>query len=99
MSDGTIRRRREAFSLAVLIAAFAGCAASGLRTILDVPSSLRVLPFPVSSSQVHASSVRIYESRPSKNDPTLLEWVFRAPEADLLDRTGKPIGKHDAGPT
>ena len=27
------------------------------------------------------------------------EWVFKAPEADLFDLSGKKIGKHYAGPT
>jgi hypothetical protein len=46
-----------------------------------------------------ASGVQIYDCSASKADPSKFEWVFRAPEADLFDGTGKKIGKHYAGPT
>jgi hypothetical protein len=31
--------------------------------------------------------------------PTRFEWVFKAPEARLIDLTDKNIGKHYTGPT
>ena len=49
-------------------------------------------------SVVAARGVQIYECRAKKDDPAASEWAFVAPEAELLDGTGKVIGKHYAGP-
>ena len=46
---------------------------------------------------VAAKGVQIYECRPRK-DAAVFEWAFVAPEAQLFDRAGKPIGRHGAGP-
>jgi hypothetical protein len=51
------------------------------------------------SFAVKAEGVQIYVCQPKKDDPSKLEWVFKAPEADLLDQAGNKIGKHYAGPT
>jgi hypothetical protein len=40
---------------------------------------------------VPAKGVQIYECRGEK-------WAFVAPDADLFDASGKPIGRHYAGP-
>jgi hypothetical protein len=40
---------------------------------------------------VAAKGVQIYECRAG-------EWAFVAPEAELFDASGKPIGRHYAGP-
>ncbi len=39
--------------------------------------------------------VQIYACQQSATGP---QWVFQAPEADLLDAAGKSIGTHGAGP-
>ena len=44
-----------------------------------------------------ADGVQIYECA-RKPDATY-EWAFKAPEATLSDRSGRPLGKHYAGPT
>ncbi|NKI95225.1 DUF3455 domain-containing protein [Rhizobacter sp. SG703] len=44
-----------------------------------------------------ARGVQIYECR-NKVGGTGTEWVFVAPEADLLDTQGAPAGRHYAGP-
>jgi hypothetical protein len=49
--------------------------------------------------EVHAAGVQIYECGPKADQPAVLEWTFRAPEATLTDKSGKPLGKHYAGPT
>ncbi|AKJ29623.1 DUF3455 domain-containing protein [Caldimonas brevitalea] len=46
-----------------------------------------------------AEGVQIYTCGPSKTDPARHEWVFKAPEAELFDTSGKRIGKHYGGPT
>jgi hypothetical protein len=46
--------------------------------------------------QVHAKGDQIYSC---KADGAQFAWTLKAPEAQLSDKTGKPFGKHFAGPT
>jgi hypothetical protein len=66
---------------------------------LVVPDSIKVPATEKFSFAATAKGVQIYECRAKKDDPTQVEWVFKAPEAELFDRDGKRIGKHYAGPT
>lgn len=45
----------------------------------------------------HATGVQIYVCQAGTNPP--FAWVFKAPEADLTDSSGKKIIHHFAGPT
>ena len=83
-------------SLAALVA---GCTTSRVATIPWVPENLRPPGTEVLSLETAAVGVQIYECNARKDPPTRFEWVFKGPEADLFDRTGKKIGKHYAGPT
>lgn len=65
----------------------------------DVPENLRVPATQMLALSVQARGVQIYECGVSKADPARFEWIFKAPEADLYDQTGRRIGKHYAGPT
>jgi hypothetical protein len=65
----------------------------------DVPENLRVPATETLAVSVQARGVQIYECGVSKADPARFEWIFKAPEAELFDKTGKRIGKHYAGPT
>jgi hypothetical protein len=44
---------------------------------------------------VTGKGVQIYACQQS---PTGTQWVFQAPEATLIDASGKPVGTHAAGP-
>jgi hypothetical protein len=44
---------------------------------------------------VTGKGVQIYTCQQSAARP---QWVFQAPEATLIDASGKPIGTHGAGP-
>jgi Protein of unknown function (DUF3455) len=46
--------------------------------------------------QVHAKGDQIYFC---KADGAQFAWTLKAPEAQLTDKTGKPFGKHFAGPS
>ena len=46
--------------------------------------------------QVHAKGDQIYAC---KGDGPQFAWVLKAPEAQLTDKSGKPFGKHFAGPS
>ena len=84
---------------ASLVALFAGCATTMVSTVPIVPDNLKVPATQALSLEVRAVGAQIYDCKPSEDDPTHFEWVFRAPEADLFDTAGKSIGKHYAGPT
>ena len=47
---------------------------------------------------VPAKGVQIYECRAKKDAAAAFEWVFVAPDAELLDARGNTIGRHGAGP-
>lgn len=80
----------------VLVAA---CATSKVAAVEDVPAPLMAPPSQILSSQLRASGVQIYGCKASKDDSTRFEWVLVSPEAELMDRTGKAVGRHYAGPT
>jgi hypothetical protein len=46
--------------------------------------------------QVHAKGDQIYTC---KADGAQIAWTLKAPEAQLIDKTGQPFGKHFAGPS
>jgi hypothetical protein len=61
----------------------------------DVPDSLKA---PAGEEVIlvgHATGVQIYTCQAGANPP----WVFKAPEADLKDSSGRNIIHHFAGPT
>jgi hypothetical protein len=64
-----------------------------------VPEDLQVAANQILSIEARGIGVQIYECRENKNNPAKLEWVFKAPEAELFDKTDRNIGKHYAGPT
>jgi len=46
--------------------------------------------------QVHAKGDQIYTC---KADGAQFTWTLKAPDAQLIDKNGKPFGKHFAGPS
>lgn len=69
----------------------AGCAAGPAPLALDPGRAVRVL------TTVSATGVQVYECRPATGTAAAA-WTFVAPEADLFDERGRPIGSHGAGP-
>jgi hypothetical protein len=86
-------------STASLVGLVASCASNTMAIAPNVPENLRVPDRLALSHEVSATGVQIYDCAASKTDPSKFEWVFRAPEADLFDKSGRIIGKHYAGPT
>jgi hypothetical protein len=84
---------------AFLVALLSGCASPNVGLTPMVPDNLKVPPTQILSVAAQAKGVQIYECSASNANPTRFEWIFRAPEAELLDSAGKSIGKHYAGPT
>jgi Protein of unknown function (DUF3455) len=62
----------------------------------DIPQQLQP---PVGEEllfQVHAKGDQIYIC---KSDAAQFAWTLEAPDAQLFDKSGKPFGKHFAGPS
>jgi hypothetical protein len=75
--------------LAAILAA--GACTAPVAAVLDAG------PEAVLARVVPARGVQIYECRDRK-DAQATEWVFVAPDAELLDTRGHVVGKHGAGP-
>jgi hypothetical protein len=74
----------------LMLVALAGCATPAAAP--SVPANLQAPASQALALETAASGVQIYECRAG-------QWVFKAPEADLFDRSGNKIGTHYAGPT
>ena len=92
-------RRLLALAQSAVIAISCGCASSPNVVPPEVPQALRAPTGQTVFVEALASGVQIYECAPKSDQPSTFEWSFRAPEAALVDRAGRSIGKHYAGPT
>jgi len=94
-------RQRDLDSLGALflIPLLVGCAASHPAAPSPMPAQLRAAPPQVLALELRATGVQVYECRPSQGDPARFDWLLKAPEAELSDHAGKPVGRHFAGPT
>ena len=91
--------RASTFGRLLLSLAFACASAPAFGQSLpaDLPAAIR----PPAGLSVYitalATGVQIYAC--GKNDAGAWTWIFKAPEAALVDPQQKPLGKHYAGPT
>lgn len=85
----------------ITVAAFGafGCASIGGVTPPKVSANLEPPNDEEPFMEAQATGVQIYECVAKSGASGSYEWVFRAPEASLADRTGRNLGKHYAGPT
>jgi Protein of unknown function (DUF3455) len=81
--------------LTTMVAAHAG-AETGTD---EIPEGLRPPAGQVLALAARATGVQIYECKAAKENPAQFAWTLKAPEADLTDLSGKPVGKHYTGPT
>ena len=65
----------------------------------EVPANLRPPAGEVLFLEASASGVQIYECVLKPGQPPTYAWIFRGPEAALMDSSGRSLGKHYAGPT
>lgn len=95
---GRLRQLRVlAWPLAVLLA---GCGSlPGPVTDDPVPAQLDPGPGHRLVVTLHARGVQVYQCREAKDAAGRFEWVFVAPEAELLDARMNPSGRHYAGPS
>src|ERR1700687_3705986 len=86
-----MRNHTRRFAVAAVVIFFAfSLAAQQVPQQLQPPAGEHLL------LQVHAKGDQIYTC---KGDGAQFAWTLRAPEAQLIDKTGKPFGKHFAGPS
>ena len=65
----------------------------------SVPDGLRPPPGQALALAALGTGAQIYECQATQEDPMRFSWILKAPQADLTDSSGKPVGKHYAGPT
>ncbi len=97
----TLRAIRLAPLAAVAAAALLAACASAppVPPSVAIPASLAAPADQALQRTLDASGVQIYECRAKAGVANAAEWVFVAPEAQLFDADGLPVGKHYAGPT
>jgi hypothetical protein len=93
---------RIALSIAAL-AALAACASKPMMSMKPYDQSM--LPAPVQVPAGHKVALETvgagditYECRAKANMPGQFEWVFVGPDAKLMDRGGKMVGKYYGPP-
>jgi Protein of unknown function (DUF3455) len=90
---------RRAAAIALASIAVTGCATKPVDAPTDIPPALAVPAGQVPQLEARAVGVQIYECQPGADDAASGTWRFQAPEATLADASGRPLGKHYAGPT
>ena len=89
---------RLAPKICLLAVLLGGCASLQPSTApVAVPDKLKPAAKESLAMVVPAKGVQIYECR-ARKDAAGYEWAFVAPEAELFDVRGKPIGRHYGGP-
>ena len=100
-TDDKTMRSRYLFAVAnsAGVAIVGACASTPITAPSNVPPNLRPPADQTAFIEARATGVQIYECSSKPDQPSVFEWTFRSPEAALVDRTGRSIGKHYAGPT
>jgi hypothetical protein len=89
--------RTASVCIATLVA-LAGCAWCRVRPP-DVPTALQAPSGQTPFLEARASGVQIYQCAPRPDAPGMFGWTLLAPEATLMNRHGRAIGRHFAGPS
>ena len=87
MKPRTMRRSRLSL---ILVVTFSAAALASAQNPTDPPPSQHPI------LTVTGKGVQIYTCQQTAGSP---QWVFQAPEATLIDASGKDIGTHGTGPT
>ena len=95
-----MRSRTISTTASMLLTGMAMAAPAGTEAGIDrIPDDLQPPAGHTLTLAARASGVQIYECKAAKDAPSQFSWTLKGPEADLKDRSGKPLGKHYAGPT
>lgn len=89
----------HAYALAAVFLTVSGCATGPTISPPQVPADLRPPSGEVLFLEASAAGVQIYECVLKPGQAATYEWIFRGPQAALVDSSGRSLGKHYAGPT
>jgi Protein of unknown function (DUF3455) len=90
--------QRCTIAAAVSLALLAGCATNApTYSQADLPAAVKVADGNVVSMETVGVGQITYECR-AKKDNTGFEWVFVGPDAKLMDRAGKQVGRYYGPP-
>jgi hypothetical protein len=64
-----------------------------------VPDAIKAPADQVVLLKAKAKGSQIYECKPKADNPMAFGWSLKAPDAELFDDAGAPLGKHYGGPT
>jgi hypothetical protein len=92
-------KKRYLIAETILIVFLLACGNALAGAVPSVPENLKTSATEVMILEAQGKGVQIYECKAGAKDSGKFEWVFKAPQANLFDNTGKMIGKHYAGPT
>ena len=92
-------RFRLPYALFSVLIVLTGCASTPSVAPPEVPANLRPPADQVVFLETLATGAQLYECTRSAGPPSTFDWVFRSPEATLVDRSGITRGRHFAGPT
>lgn len=92
-------RSHAPVACAMFAVAVGGCASPPPTLPTDVAAALRPPAGQVPFLEARATGVQIYDCAPKAEAAGVYAWTFRAPEAALVDGSGRSIGRHYAGPT
>lgn len=91
-----MNRSLPALGLCAVLTACASAPATAPQAPL--PDNLKASATEATTGTLAARGVQIYECRAKKDNASVAEWAFVAPEADLFDAAGRKVGTHYAGP-
>src|SRR5260221_1354760 len=91
--------RTISMAASALLAAMVATPAVAETGTDEIPDGMRPPAGQVLALATRATGVQIYECKAAKDNPAQFSWTLKAPEAELKDLSGKPVGKHYAGPT
>jgi Protein of unknown function (DUF3455) len=94
-----MKERSKIIASGLLVAVMAAHARAGNGDANEVPEALKAPAGQVLAVAARGSGAQIYECAAAKDDPMHFSWTLKAPEATLRSKSGKPLGKHYAGPT
>lgn len=77
-------------SIRLLLSLLAVAPAALAQSTTEPPASQHII------LNVRGIGAQIYTCQQSSGTP---QWIFKAPEADLVDEAGNTVGSHSAGPT
>jgi hypothetical protein len=90
--------RKYRLMVLALLASLFGCVTNRAATPA-IAAAVQAPADQVLQLRAHAEGVQIYVCEATHDDPMQFVWKFKAPEAQLFDKSGQPIIKHFAGPT